>query len=42
LQHQPFLVIPILGTSNLRHLADAIGALQVKLTQAQVDWLRDG
>jgi aryl-alcohol dehydrogenase-like predicted oxidoreductase len=42
LKHQPFPVIPILGTTKRRHLEDAIGALQVSLTEAQVDWLRDG
>ena len=42
LKHQPFPVVPIIGTSNPGHLADALGALAVKLTQAQVDWLRDG
>ena len=42
LKHQPFTVIPILGTTKQRHLEDAIGALQVGLTAAQVNWLRDG
>jgi aryl-alcohol dehydrogenase-like predicted oxidoreductase len=42
LRHQPFPVIPILGTTKRRHLEDAIGALQVSLTAAQVEWLRDG
>ena len=42
LKHQPFPAVPIIGTKDLRHLDDAIGALQVKLAQAQVDWLRDG
>jgi len=42
LKHQPFPVIPILGTTKQRHLEDALGALQVGLTAAQVTWLRDG
>ena len=40
LKHQPFPVVPILGTSKRRHLEDAIGALQVELDAAQVEWLR--
>jgi aryl-alcohol dehydrogenase-like predicted oxidoreductase len=42
LKYQPFPVVPIIGTSDLGHLGDALGALEVKLTQAQVEWLRDG
>ena len=42
LTHQTFPVIPIIGTTNPAHLADAIGALQVDLTPTQVAWLRDG
>lgn len=42
LKHQPFPVVPILGTTKLRHLEDAIGALRVDLSAAQVAWLRDG
>jgi aryl-alcohol dehydrogenase-like predicted oxidoreductase len=42
LKQQPFPVVPIIGTKNRRHLADAIGALAVSLTAAQVEWLRDG
>jgi aryl-alcohol dehydrogenase-like predicted oxidoreductase len=42
LKHQPFPVIPILGTSKRRHLEDALGALSVSLTGEQVAWLRDG
>ena len=36
---QPFPVIPILGTANPEHLADAIAAPAVTLTDAQRDWL---
>ena len=42
LKHQPFPVVPIIGTTKRRHLEEAIGALQVNLTEAQVNWLRDG
>jgi aryl-alcohol dehydrogenase-like predicted oxidoreductase len=42
LKHQPFLVLPIIGTTVRRHLDDAIGALEVSLTEAQIAWLRDG
>jgi len=42
LKCQPFPVVPIIGTSDLGHLGDALGALEVKLTRAQVEWLRDG
>ena len=42
LKHQPFPVIPILGTTKRRHLDDAMGALGISLTAAQVIWLRDG
>jgi len=40
LRHQPFPVIPILGTITLEHLHEAIGCLQVKLTPDQVTWLK--
>jgi aryl-alcohol dehydrogenase-like predicted oxidoreductase len=39
---QPFPVYPIIGTTNPAHLADALGATDVRLTAEQVDWLRDG
>jgi aryl-alcohol dehydrogenase-like predicted oxidoreductase len=42
LLHQPFPVIPIIGTVNPNHLADALGAVDVSLTEEQVRWLRDG
>ena len=42
LKHQPFPVVPIIGTTKRRHLEDALGALEVRLTAAQVAWLRDG
>lgn len=40
--NHPFPVIPVTGTSNAEHLADTIGALDVKLTAEQVRWLREG
>ena len=39
LLHRPFPVIPLLGTTNLEHLADALGAARVKLSAAQNDAL---
>lgn len=39
LLHQPFPVIPILGTVSTDHLADALGAVAVTLTKEQVRWL---
>lgn len=39
---QPFPVIPILGTTDATHQSDAIGATSLKLTAAQLDWLRNG
>ena len=42
LLHQPFPVVPILGTSQVPHLEDALGAANVSLTPAQVAWLERG
>ncbi|MFO7870558.1 MAG: aldo/keto reductase [Kiritimatiellia bacterium] len=42
LKAQPFPVIPILGTSSVEHLKDALGAADVNLTRAQVTWLEKG
>ena len=42
LLHQPFPVLPILGTANTTHLRDALGADAVELTSDQVRWLREG
>ncbi|WOO40727.1 aldo/keto reductase [Rubellicoccus peritrichatus] len=42
LRHQAFPVIPILGTSKVENLKDAVGAANVSLSTAQVNWLRDG
>ncbi|MEI7834029.1 MAG: aldo/keto reductase, partial [bacterium] len=42
LRHQPFPVVPILGTSNLDHLHDAFGACGVHLQPEQVRWLEEG
>lgn len=39
LLHQPFPVFPILGTGNPDHLADALGAVDVSLTDDQVQTL---
>lgn len=39
---QPFRVMPILGTSDPAHLADAIAATNLQLTPSQARWLRDG
>ena len=40
IMHQPFPVIPILGTCNSEHLADALGAARVTLTPQQIERLR--
>jgi len=42
LLHQPFPVIPILGTSNPDHLDDALNADRLKLTPVQVALLEHG
>ncbi len=42
LLHQPFLTIPIIGTTNPAHLADALGAAAVVLAAEQVKWLTEG
>jgi aryl-alcohol dehydrogenase-like predicted oxidoreductase len=42
LHHQPFPVIPILGTLNLAHLQDAMGMAAVHLTAEEVRWLAEG
>ncbi|MCJ8332302.1 MAG: aldo/keto reductase, partial [Lentisphaeria bacterium] len=42
LQAQPFPVIPILGTSDIEHLKDAMGAVDVDLSKSQADWLETG
>lgn len=39
---QPFPVIPILGTSQPDHQADALDAVAVCLSPEQVQWLRQG
>jgi aryl-alcohol dehydrogenase-like predicted oxidoreductase len=38
----PFPVVPILGTGDVDHLRDALGAVEVELTPQQLGWLRDG
>ena len=42
LRGHAFPVIPIIGTVNLDHLNDALGATEVDLTPEQVRWLKDG
>lgn len=42
LLNQPFQVIPILGTTDPQHLADAVQATAVRLTTEQIAWLRAG
>ena len=42
LMHQPFPLAPAIGTGNLEHLKEALGAARVALTAAQVRWLREG
>jgi aryl-alcohol dehydrogenase-like predicted oxidoreductase len=39
---QKFPVIPILGTTKVSHLKDALAAVDVELTPQQVAWLRKG
>jgi aryl-alcohol dehydrogenase-like predicted oxidoreductase len=39
LLNQPFPVVPILGTNDPAHLADALGAPGVALTVAEVGWV---
>jgi aryl-alcohol dehydrogenase-like predicted oxidoreductase len=42
LMSHDFPAVPLLGTTKLDHLADALGAMKLKLTAEQVRWLRDG
>lgn len=42
LRAHPFPAIPIIGTVNLDHLKDALGAVDVQLTPEQVRWLAEG
>jgi len=42
LMNHPFPIIPILGTSSVDHLKDALGAADTELSADQVRWLRDG
>jgi len=39
LMHQPFTVVPILGTLKVGHLSDALGAAALTLSTEQVQWL---
>ena len=40
LLHRPAPVIPLFSTSNPAHLAEAVAALDVELSEADVAWLR--
>jgi len=42
LRAQPFPVMPILGTADVDHLTDALGAVDLALTEQQVDELENG
>ncbi len=42
LMHLDFPVVPILGTTKTDHLQDALGSVNVKLTAADVRWLKEG
>jgi aryl-alcohol dehydrogenase-like predicted oxidoreductase len=42
LLHQPFPVVPILGTANVEHLEDALGCVDITLAEAEIDWLEHG
>jgi aryl-alcohol dehydrogenase-like predicted oxidoreductase len=42
LMHQAPITIPIIGTTKVDHLRDALGAVDVSLTEDQVRWLREG
>jgi aryl-alcohol dehydrogenase-like predicted oxidoreductase len=42
LMAQPFPVAPILGTMNVEHLSDALGAARLALTDEQAAWLELG
>ena len=42
LLRQPFPTIPILGTSDPDHLADALAAAKLRLAPEQTSWLRQG
>lgn len=42
LMSHPFPVMPIVGTTKLDHLADAVAATECQLTAAQLAWLHGG
>jgi aryl-alcohol dehydrogenase-like predicted oxidoreductase len=42
LRTRPFTVIPILGTTNLEHLQDALGSTVLNLTAAEAEYLKSG
>jgi aryl-alcohol dehydrogenase-like predicted oxidoreductase len=41
LLHQPFPVVPVLGTTNLEHLVESLAAKDVQLSMDQIHHLRD-
>jgi aryl-alcohol dehydrogenase-like predicted oxidoreductase len=41
LLHQPGLTAPIIGASKMPHLEQAVGALEIKLSQDEVDILEE-
>lgn len=42
LMHLDFPVVPILGTTKIDHLQDALGAVDVRLSPEEVRWLKEG
>ncbi len=42
LMHQAPVTVPIIGTTKVEHLLDAMGAVEISLTDDQVRWLRHG
>jgi aryl-alcohol dehydrogenase-like predicted oxidoreductase len=34
--------VPILGTSSLEHLNEAVGAVDIHLSESQIAWLANG
>jgi len=42
LMHQPFPVVPLMGTADVDHLTDALGAAELKLTPTEIQFLAAG
>lgn len=42
MMHRDFPAVPILGTTKMEHLQDALGAAGVELSSNEVRWLREG